>query len=122
MTLMPHYALPPLAPLRWGNAALRAIVLVFERHSDLASLHFEKPALPLLFLVLLAHACARILMWPARSSITPLLVPTKIFSNAITWNTSAFEIATISGPLLAGFALKSTGFAWIYAIGAALEI
>ena len=35
-------------------------------------------------------------------------------SNAITWNTSAFEIATISGPMLSGFPVKFGGFALIF--------
>lgn len=117
-----HEAVPPWAPLRAANAALRAAALLFERGEATTAIDFSNPALPLLFLVLLLHATARVLMWPARASITPLLVPAPIFSNAITWNTSAFEIATISGPLLAGFALSRTGIAWIYGVGAALEL
>jgi MFS family permease len=114
-------AIPDLAWLRAGNAFLHSLALVFERHSDPASLHFEHPALPIFFLVLLAHASARILMWPARSSISPLLVPPVVLSNAITWSTSTFEIATISGPLLGGLALAKLGTGTVYAAGAVLE-
>jgi MFS family permease len=116
-----HDAVPDLAPLRGGNAVLRSLALVFERHADPSTLHFDHPALPIFFLLLLAHACARILMWPARSSITPLLVPPAVLGNAITWSTSAFEIATISGPLLGGIALGKFGAAVVYCAGALLE-
>src|SRR4051812_45099620 len=39
-----HEAIPPLAPLRWGNALLRSLALGFERHADPASLQFDHPA------------------------------------------------------------------------------
>jgi MFS family permease len=117
-----HERVPDTALLRAGNAGLRSIALLFERRVDPATLHFENPALPLLFVVLLVHACVRILMWPARAAITPLLVPTHAFSNAITWNSSAFEIATISGPLLSGIALDKTGVGIVYVAGATLEL
>src|SRR5688572_27973717 len=93
-----HAAVPELAPLQWANAALRNLALLFEHHAAPDALRFDQPALPLVYILLLAHASARILIWPARSSITPLLVPTSALSNAITWNTSAFEIATVAGP------------------------
>ncbi len=85
-------------------------------------LRFDEPALPLVFLLLLAQACARILIWPARSSITPLLVPTHALGNAVTWSTSAFEIATVTGPALGGFLIAFVGIPSVYALGAALEL
>lgn len=115
-------AVPELAPLRWANALLHRIALVFEQHGGTASLRFDEPALPLIFLLLLAHACARILIWPARSSITPLLVPNAALANAITWNTSTFEIATVAGPALGGFLIAFTGTPSVYVLGAALEL
>jgi MFS family permease len=44
-----------------------------------------------------------------------------VLSNAITWSTSTFEIATISGPLLGGLALAKLGAGTVYAAGAVLE-
>ena len=38
----------------------------------------------------------------SRSSILPQLVSAEIFSNAITWNTSIFHIASMTGPALGG--------------------
>jgi MFS family permease len=115
-------AVPELAPLRWANGLLQRTALVFERHGDPGLMRFDEPALPLIFLLLLAHACARILIGPARSSITPLLVPNAALANAITWNTSAFEIATVAGPALGGFLIAFTGTSAVYILGATLEL
>lgn len=115
-------AVPDLAPLHWANTLLRETALAFEHHAGAGPLRFDEPALPLVFLLLLAHACIRILIWPARSSITPLLVPTASLGNAITWNTSTFEIATVAGPALGGFLIAFTGIAPVYAFGAMLEL
>jgi MFS family permease len=117
-----HAAVPALAPLRWGNAVLRHVALLFERHTELATLRFDEPALPLLFVLLGAHACVRVLIWPARGSITPLLVPPAALGNAITWNTSAFEVATITGPAIGGMVIDRVGFPIVYVAGAATEI
>lgn len=115
-------AVPALPPLQWANRLLYEMALVFERHAGGPELRFDEPALPLIFLLLLGHACARILIWPARSSITPLLVPNAALANAITWNTSTFEIATVAGPALGGFLIAFAGTPTVYALGAALEL
>src|ERR1051326_1948853 len=116
-----HNAVPDIAPLRLANSGLAQIASVFERHAAPGTMRFDEPALPLVFLLLLAHASARILIWPARSSITPLLVPTHVLTNAITWNTSTFEIATVAGPALGGFLIAFADVPAVYALGAALE-
>jgi MFS family permease len=117
-----HRSVPNLAPLRWGNALLRQIAFVFERHVDPATLHFDEPALPLIFLLMLALGTVRILVWPARGSITPLLLPTSALTNAITWNASSFEIATVAGPALGGFVIAFAGFPVVYLLGAVLDL
>jgi MFS family permease len=115
-------AVPDLAPLRWANELLLRLALVFEQHAPPGSLHFDEPALPLIYLLLLVQACARILNWPARSSITPLLVPTPALSNAVTWSASTFEIATVAGPALGGFLIALADVPSVYALGAALDV
>ncbi len=40
---------------------------------------------------------------PSISSILPALVPIEHFSNAVSWNSSAWQLATVIGPALGGF-------------------
>lgn len=47
-------------------------------------------------------AIGRALGSPSRASLLPQLVPAKMFSKAITWNTTAFYIATVTGPIVGG--------------------
>ena len=115
-------AVPDVAPLRWANATLLRVAMLFEQHTESSALRFDEPALPLVYLLLLLQACVRILIWPARSSITPLLVPGPALSNAITWNASAFEIATVAGPAIGGFLIAFVDIPSVYALGCALEL
>ena len=117
-----HSRVPALAPLVWANAGLRHVALVFERHVDPSLLHFDEPALPLLFLLLFAIAVVRILIWPARSSLPPLLLPPERLSNAITWGASTFEIATITGPAVGGFLIAWGGFSSVCWLSTVLEL
>jgi MFS family permease len=115
-------AVPDTALLRGANGCLREIALVFERHTAPAALNFDQPALPLIFLLLLIIAVVRIITGPARSSIIPLLLPQSALPNAITWNSSAFEIATVAGPALGGFIIAFGGFQVVYLLDAALGL
>ncbi|MBL9199195.1 MAG: MFS transporter [Opitutaceae bacterium] len=115
-------AVPDLAPLRWANAGLMQIAQAFEKQTGADALRFDEPALPLVYLLLLMQACARILIWPARSSITPLLVPTPALSNAVTWSASTFEIATVAGPALGGMLIAAADVPSVYALGAVLDL
>jgi MFS family permease len=117
-----HAAVPDVAPLRWANGVVRGIAGIFERHAAPGTLHFDEPALPLVYFLLLIHASVRILIWPARSSIMPLLVPTPALTNAVTWNSSAFEIATVAGPAIGGGLIAMVGVPPVYALGAALDV
>jgi MFS family permease len=65
--------------------------------------------------VMLIYAClflsglARAFQGPARSSLMPQLVPPQIFSNAISWNISGFELSSMIGPALAGWLIYLFG-------------
>jgi MFS family permease len=45
---------------------------------------------------------ARAFQQPARASLLPTIVPAQHFSNAVTWNTGAFHLAMVLGPLAGG--------------------
>ncbi|MDR1191132.1 MAG: MFS transporter [Verrucomicrobiales bacterium] len=110
---IPHYA-----ALDAVNHGLRAVALLFERHGDPLTLDFTAPELPIIYALLLVQACIRIIAWPARTSIVPLLLPADQLSNGITWNSTMFEAATVLGPAVGGFIVAWLGFSAVYLLDA----
>jgi MFS family permease len=56
----------------------------------------------LLYIFLFASGSARAFIMPARAAFLPGIVPMNMFSTAVTWNSSGFEIASMSGPAIGG--------------------
>jgi MFS family permease len=54
------------------------------------------------FVVLLIFGIERAFMSPAMQSLAPNLVPPEHLSNAIAWNSSSWQLAAITGPVLGG--------------------
>ena len=54
------------------------------------------------FAVLLVFGIERAFMSPAVQSLAPNLVPPQDLSNAIAWNSSSWQLAAITGPVLGG--------------------
>lgn len=54
------------------------------------------------YLLLVASAVVRAFNGPARQSYLPLIAPSSIFQNVVTYNSGIFQFAAIAGPLLAG--------------------
>ncbi|MCS3739517.1 MFS family permease [Rhizobium sp. BK661] len=54
------------------------------------------------FAVLLVFGIERAFMSPAVQSLAPNLVPAQDLSNAIAWNSSSWQLAAITGPVLGG--------------------
>jgi MFS family permease len=74
--------------------------------------------LALMYLCLFVGATCSAMGWPARSALLPQLVPEKIFANAVTWNSSTFQIASMVGPALGGLILYfSTPLAYLFVSG-----
>lgn len=63
---------------------------------------FVDPVIPWIFLLLLISGVAMAFNTPARSAMLPLVVPQEHLSNAITWNSSIFQICSMTGPALGG--------------------
>ncbi len=63
----------------------------------------------LYYLVLGLSACGRAFSVPAISSLFPLLVPRQLLPNAMTWNSTVFEITAIAGPALGGLIVAGWG-------------
>lgn len=58
-----------------------------------------------MYLLLLCTGVARSFMQPARSAFLPQIVPRDAFSNAVTWHSSGFQLASVLGPALAGLVI-----------------
>ena len=68
----------------------------------------------LIYAVLFLTAGARSFQGPARMAILPHVSPAGALGNAITWHSSAQEIASVSGPALAGLLIASVGTKSVY--------
>src|SRR5213079_923411 len=111
-----HLAIPPMSIFRACNHGLDAIARVFERHQS--AFHFDDASIPLIYLLLFLGAIARTFSWAARSSFFPTLVPRDAFSNAVTWNSSVFQIGSVVGPAISGFIVAHVSFSCVYIIDA----
>ncbi|HZE57792.1 MAG TPA: MFS transporter [Chthoniobacterales bacterium] len=111
-----HLRIPNWAALRSGNHFLYSVATVFERHTYF---QFDDLSIPLIYLILLISATGRTFGWAARSSYFPQLVPREVFANAVTWNSSVFQIGSVIGPALGGLLIVRAGFPFIYALDAA---
>ena len=110
-----HLSIPRWAILERGNHVLHSIASVFERHS---TFHFDDLSLPLIYLLIFFSASARTFGWAARSAYLPTLVPRETFPNAVTWNSSNFQISCVVGPALGGILIVYSGFPFIYVLDA----
>jgi MFS family permease len=72
----------------------------------------------LIYACLFWGACARAFQWPASSSVLPNVVPPEHLSNAISWNGTGREMATVTGPAIAGFLLAWLGSTAVYVVQA----
>ena len=69
----------------------------------LAFLSFTQGPIWLMYVLLFLDAAAVTSGRPARSALVPGLVPAEVFPNAVTWNTSLMQIASVVGPAIGGF-------------------
>ena len=70
--------------------------------------HFEGSIVLLYALLFVEAATAQATGWPARSALLPQIVPDELFSNAVTWNSSAFQIASVAGPAIGGVLVSAS--------------
>ena len=73
-----------------------------------------------IYAVLVGIGVARAFQGPAGQSILPSLVPVEHFGNAVAWGSSLWQVATVVGPTLGGFAYAAFGPSDVYAVAACL--
>jgi MFS family permease len=75
-----------------------------------------------IFALLFMTGTARTFGWAARGAFMANLVPKEDFSNAVTWNSSAFGVASAIGPALAGLMLVHHPFWVVYLMDATCSL
>ncbi len=64
---------------------------------------------PLVYACLLLVGIGRAFSAPARWSLLPQVVPADALGNAVTWNSSGWQVATTIGPTMGGWIIALTG-------------
>jgi len=64
---------------------------------------FNHGSVAAMYMILLASATSQALSWASRSALLPQIVPPDKFANAVSWYSSTFQIAAVTGPALGGF-------------------
>jgi MFS family permease len=80
---------------------------------------FEGPVL-LIFVFLALAGVARALGMPARSSLIPLVVGPETLGNAVTWSSSGWQVAAVTGPAIGGFLAYEPAAAYFGTVAALL--
>ena len=76
-----------------------------------------------IYVVLVLMGVVRSFNFPANRAFLPQLIPEEHFPNAVAWNASTFQVATIAGPAAGGIAYAvSRGPQVVYGIAAAVSI
>jgi MFS family permease len=63
----------------------------------------------LVFICLLLAGASRAFSMPSRAALLSQVVPRDVLGNAVTWNSSGFQIANVTGPALGGLAIALAG-------------
>jgi MFS family permease len=90
-----------------------AVTLSATASLGLAFVSFYQVSLVALFACVFVVGIARAFQQPTKSSLLPQLVPRAIFSNAVAWNLSGFQLASVVGPALGGWVLAWFDYAYV---------
>jgi len=90
--------------------------------AGLALLSYLHGSVTWMYILLALDATAVIIGRPARVALLPQIVPSRVFANAVTWNTSTMQISGVIGPALGGLviALTDPWFAFVVAAASSL--
>ncbi len=89
--------------------------------TDISGLILSYGVIPI-YSVIFLSGIARGFLTPANFSFMPQLVPRELFPNAVTINSTTWEVGSIAGPALGGFLYGLLGITVAYAVDAFLTI
>jgi MFS family permease len=101
----------------------RKILLVTQLLTSLSSIglvvwSYHHASFAWMFTLLFLSGIARTFSWAARTPFMANLVPADALNNAVTWNSSLFQGASVIGPALGGMLLAKLPFPFIYGLDA----
>ena len=79
------------------------------------------PSVTLVYVVLVVIGTARAFSGPAGHALVPNLVPREVVPSAISWGSSAFQLAVMVGPALGGLLLDARGASDVFLATTVLE-
>ena len=103
---------------------LYSMLLLMFCSLTLAAISYYQGAVFLIYACLLLTGVARAFLKPAGDALMWQLIPMSAFTNAATWNSSSFQLASVIGPALGGLSIalfKSATGVYILAAIAALS-
>jgi len=80
----------------------------------LAAIVANQVSLELIYTLVLITGVASALEWPARQAILPAVVPRKVFARALTVNSAASSLTSVTGPALGGVLIAVGGVGAAY--------
>lgn len=89
------------------HTTLLAVLLLVFCSFALAVVSYSQGAIWLVYLCLLLTGVARAFLKPASDALMWQLLPVSAYTNAATWNSSSFQLATVIGPALGGLAIAT---------------
>ena len=98
----------------YGLMLLCAFSLFFISTDTLVFLSTNK--VTAIYAVIFVSGIARGFSMPSAFAFWAQLIPEKIFANAVTWNTSTWQLGAVTGPAIAGFVYALVGFSYSYLI------
>lgn len=109
---------------RYGRRRVMTLSLVLQIVCAAGILFFSWRGLSSprpIFVALAMLAIARAFFGPASQALLPNLVPAHLFVNAVSWNSSAWQVASIVGPVAGGL-LYGVGSTVAYSVAVAMLI
>ncbi|MDZ7958108.1 MAG: MFS transporter [Aulosira sp. DedQUE10] len=91
------------------RTTLLSILLLTLCSLALAVVSYTQGAIILFYTCLFLTGVAKAFLKPASDAMMWQLIPTTAFTNAATWNSTSFQLATVIGPALGGFAIAALG-------------
>jgi MFS family permease len=105
------------------HIVMAAMLLFGMASTGLAWISQQQADYRMMYACLCLSGIARAFQQPAKASLVPQLVPREHFTNAVTWNSGGFQVASVLGPAVSGLLIawfKHATIVYLIDVAAAL--